>query len=552
MGKIYRTKLLPVSLIIAFITLSLLLLECTKKGPEPNRNGPKPENEKFLGLCYGPYRDNEDPDCGIHPTISEFTEDIAFIKNLAVSIRTYGTTDNLEQIPSLCQEYGIDCYPGAWISKYECENARQINSLINIANQNLSHVKGLIVGSEVLLRNDLSEQQLLDFISEVKNTTNLPVATAEIWNYWLDHPQLAQAVDVLLVHIYPYWEGRAVEEGANYVLEKWNELKTSYPNKKIIIGETGWPSKGEKRSNAIPGEENQKRYLSDFISMADSNKIDYFYFEIFDEEWKSKLEGEAGSHWGMYFSNGSPKPQLKDLIPESAQNGINRAPRVVNPTETTLPLYVYNDGCDPLNGFFSSGWMGELAHYIGDDSTSANPTEIIDELSTDNPHSGETCIRISYSPSPAQWGGIYWQFPVNNWGKYPGYDFSNSLARYDSVKLSFWAKGKEGGEKVEFKTGGINDPTLDYLDSYGPISTGVITLTNEWKGCSLNLTGKDLSMVIGGFCWVTNYNQNPNGSTIYLDEIVVEGITITTGIGCREGVIPFEFSLSQNFQKRKK
>jgi len=521
MGKIYRTKLLSISLIIAFSTLSLLLLVCTGKKP------PKPiVVNTFAGLCYGPYRDNEDPDFGIHPTISELTEDIAFIKNFAVPIRTYGATDNLEQIPSLCQEYGIDCWPGAWISKYECENKRQINSLINIAKQNLSHVKGLIVGSEVMLRKDVSEQQLLDFISEVKNATSLPVGTAEIWTYWLDHPQLAQAVDVLFVHIYPYWDGIAVEEGANYVLEKWNELRVKYPNKTMFIGETGWPSQGEVNSNAIPSEENQKAYLSDFICMAKTNNINYFYFEIFDEKWKSKLEGETGSHWGMYFSNGSLKPQLKDLkdlIPESAQNGINRPPRVVNPKQATLPLYVYKDGCDPLNGFFSSGWMGELAYYIGNDST-RNPTDIIDELSTDNPHSGKTCIRISYKPSVEQWGGIYWQFPVNNWGAYPGYDLSSSIAGYDSIKISFWVRGKEGGEKAEFKTGGIYDHTLDYWDSYGPISTGVITLTNQWKECSLDLTGKNLSMVIGGFCWVTNYNQNPNGSTIYLDEIVFKGI----------------------------
>lgn len=524
------SKLSLILLIIIFTSFSLLLLEwcnCCKSPSKPeNGNGPKVLSENFLGLCYGPYRDNEDPDFGVHPTLSELSEDIAFIKNLAGSIRTYGATDNLEQIPSLCQQYEIDCYPGAWISKYECENRKQINSLINIAKQNLSHVKGLIVGNEVLLRKDISEQQLLDFISEVKSATSLHVTTAEIWKDWIDHPQLAQAVDILFVHIYPYWDGIAVENAANYVLEKWNELKTLYPDKKIIIGETGWPSEGDTRGSAIPNEENQKLYLSNFISMAKCNHIDYFYFEIFDEKWKSKLEGKAGSHWGIYYSDGSLKPHLVDLIPDSARIGISRPPRIVNPTEATLPLYVYKDGCDPLNGFFPSGWMGELAELISNDSSIArNPTEIIDELHSDNLYSGETCIRISYTPSPGKWGGIYWQFPVNNWGVYPGYDLSNTLAGYDTVKLSFWVRGKEGGEKAEFKTGGIYDPKLEYSDSYGPIATKVETLTTRWEKHSLNLTGKDLSMIIGGFCWVTNYNHNPNGCTIYLDEIVFEGIT---------------------------
>ncbi|MCH7963342.1 MAG: hypothetical protein IH852_05335 [Bacteroidetes bacterium] len=551
MGKIFNTRPLLALVIIFFVILSLTMLECSES-PVKIDNGfpPADSNDKFVGLCYGPHRDNEDPNFGIQPTISELSEDLAFIKNLTLKIRTYGVADNLEQIPVLCEQYGIDCYPGAWISRYECENEIQINNLINIANQNLSHVKGLIVGNEVLLRKNVSEQQLIDFILEVKSATSLPVATAEIWKDWLDHPQLAQTVDILLVHIYPYWDGIAVEEGASYVLEKWNELKAKYPNKTVVIGETGWPSQGGVRGNAIPSEENQKSYLSDFICMAKTNNIDYFYFEIFDEKWKSKLEGEAGSHWGIYFSYGSPKPHLIDLIPESAQNGINRPPRVVNPTEATLPLYVYKDGCDPLNSFLSSGWMGELATLIGNDTTFASPTDIIDELYTNNPYSGESCIRISYTPSAGQWGGIYWQSPVNNWGLYPGYDLSNSLAGYDTVKLSFWVKGKEGGEKAEFKTGGINDPTLNYSDSYGPISTGVLTLTNDWKEYSLDLTGEDLNMVIGGFCWVTNYNQNPNGCTIYLDEIVFMGIT--AGIGNRGNVIPVKFSLSQNIRKGEK
>jgi len=502
--------------------------------------------DKFIGLCYGPHRDNEDPDFGIQPTITELSEDLAFVKNLTTKIRTYGATDNLEQIPILCQQFGIDCYPGAWLSIYPCENERQIENLIQIAKQNLSHVKGLIVGNEVLLRNDLSEQKLIEFITRVKSSTSLPVASAEIWKDWFDHPQLAQAVDILFVHIYPYWDGVAVEEGANYILNRWNELKAKYPTKKMVIGETGWPSKGDKRGNAIPSEENQKKYFSDFITMAESNKIDYFYFEIFDENWKSKLEGTAGGYWGLFNSDGSPKPLLKELIPEQARNGISRPPRKVSPTMASFPLYVYSDACDPKNSFYSSGWMGELPELVKKDSTIKSPTQILDESSTDNPFAGKTCIRISYKPSPGKWGGIYWQFPVNNWGTYTGYDLSKSINRNATVKLKFHVRGKNGGEKAEFKTGGIYDPKLTYRDSYGPISTGVITLKKEWEERSLDLTGKNLSMVIGGFVWVTDYNQNPREATIFLDEIVLE-VTIPVGIKDKENIIPADYSLNQNY-----
>jgi hypothetical protein len=329
-------------------------------------------------------------------------------------------------------------------------------------------------------------------------------------------------VDILFVHIYPYWDGVAVENGAKYILEKWNELKAKYPNKTMVIGETGWPSQGDTRRDAIPSEGNQKKYISDFIAMANSNKIDYFYFSIFDEKWKSRLEGTVGAHWGLFNSDGSPKPQLKDLIPEPARNGIPRPPGKVNPAMATFPLYIYSNACDPKNSFYSSGWMGELPERVKKDSTIKSPTDILDEASTDNPFSGKTCIRISYKPSPGQWGGIYWQFPVNNWGQYPGYDFSKSLGTNAIIKLKFRVRGKQGGEKAKFITGGIKDVSLPYFDSYSAISTDIRTLTSQWKLDSLVLTGRNLSMVIGGFCWVTDYNQNPQGATIYLDDIVFQ------------------------------
>jgi exo-beta-1,3-glucanase (GH17 family) len=547
MKATFRSVLLLTALVLFLGGTSLSRLNDTSLIARPRATTRSASNAgiaKFAGLCYSPYRDNENPDAGIHPTIGEFTEDIAFVKNLTNSIRTYGVTDNLERIPFLCEQLGIDCYPGAWISVSECENERQIKNLIRIADSNLTHVKGLIVGNEVLLRSDISEQRLIEFISRVKASTGLPVASAETWDVWLGHPALAQAVDILFVHIYPYWVGTAVEQGANYVLEKWNAVKTRYPDKTLVIGEAGWPSQGKILGNAIPSEENQRRYLSDFISMANSNNIDYFYFAAFDEKWKNKLEGETGPHWGLYYSGGSPKPLLKDLIPDEAQNGMSRPPRVVNPTKACFPLYVYNDGCDSLNNFFSSGWMGELATLLENDSA-LNPTDIIDELCTENPFSGNSCIRISYKPSPGQWGGIYWQFPVNNWGAYPGYDLSECVGPSDSVKLKFRVRGENGGEKAEFKTGGIYDPNLTYRDSYGPLGTGIITLKKEWEERSIELTGRKLSMVMGGFVWVTNYSQNPQGATIYLDEIVFERKT-PTGVSGDESTVPVDFWLNQN------
>ncbi|MCX7795236.1 MAG: hypothetical protein N2380_01755 [bacterium] len=66
----------------------------------------------------------------------------------------------------------------------------------------------LIVGSEVLLRNDLTEEQLINYINRVKQAVpSLPVATADVYGELLQHPNVVNAGTVVLPNYYPYWEG---------------------------------------------------------------------------------------------------------------------------------------------------------------------------------------------------------------------------------------------------------------------------------------------------------------------------------------------------------
>lgn len=470
--------------------------------------------QKLKGVCYGPFRDGENPDFGVFPTEQELREDIGFISNLTYSVRTYGVTGSLKVIPEFCEKAGLDCYPGAWISKNKKDNEKEIQSLIQLSSQNLACIKALIVGNEVLLRQDLTEDEMIRYIAQVKASTDIPVTTAEPWNLWLEHPKLAESVDLILIHVHPYWERIPVNKAADYVLEKWQILKKAYLGKTIVIGETGWPSKGDNNGQAVPSEENQEKFLSDFCALAKENGIEFFYFEVFDEKWKEKAEtiesgetpiGSVGAHWGLYNSDGSIKLKLKDLVPLEVQEEINRPRRELSVVLASLPWIVYADCDSSLNRFYPTGWMGDLKDIV------------LNTQCTENPRSGESCIKISYLPQgPLCWAGIYWQYPLNNWGDYPGYDISKA------TRLTFWARGEKGGDKAEFKVGGIKSTSKPYRDSFGPISTGVIQLTNEWKEYSIDLKKQDLTMVIGGFCWITNATQNPQSCTIYIDEIQFE------------------------------
>lgn len=170
------------------------------------------------------------------------------------------------------------------------------------------------------------------------------------------------------------------------------------------------------------------------------------------------------------------------------------------------PFPVYTDKGSRDNHYIPSGFMPD-----------GNCLTFKDRWTKDC-HSGTTCIKIVYDVSCSlkgqQWAGIYWLNPANNWGKQKGgYNLTGA------TKLKFWAKGEKGGERIkEFKIGGVSS---DYPDSDSAV-IGEVILTPEWKEYSIDLRGKDLSYISGGFSWTTNVDVNPEECTFYLDDIGYE------------------------------
>ncbi len=166
---------------------------------------------------------------------------------------------------------------------------------------------------------------------------------------------------------------------------------------------------------------------------------------------------------------------------------------------------VYTDAKAPDNHYVASGWMGDYGDLKFNDKVLTNP------------HSGSTSLQVIYTNAATQgarWAGMYWQNPPNNWGTRPGgFDLTGAK------KLTFWVRGDKGGERIEeFKIGGI---TGEYADS-DVAGIGPVVLTTEWQQFTIDLEGKDLSSISGGFCWATNLDVNPDGATFYLDDIRYE------------------------------
>jgi hypothetical protein len=181
------------------------------------------------------------------------------------------------------------------------------------------------------------------------------------------------------------------------------------------------------------------------------------------------------------------------------------------PGPVPLPFHVYADAADRLTHFIPSGFIGDSADLR------------VNLADSNNPRVGASSMRIEYTPRGGQrFAGIYFQCPENNFGTVAGAGFNLTQAR----RLTFWARASAPG-KAEFKVGGIGrgNPPAPFPDSFGPVETSpiVVDLGTDWRQFTIDLTGRDLSRVIGGFLFVTNStSQNSNGLTLFLDEIVFE------------------------------
>ena len=271
-------------------------------------------------VSFAPYRPGQSPLTRSCPTPDQIEEDLKRLQGKVQAVRTYSSGENLETVPQRAGKYGLKVWHGAWLNDNDKENLEQINLLIDHANKYKDTVERVIVGNEVLLRKELTPQQLRGYIRQVKQRVSQPVTYADVWEFWLRNPSLADDVDFITIHILPYWEDEPIgmdrrEPDGKLSIEKhivdiYNKVQARFPGKTIVIGETGWPSDGRMRSDARPGRVEQVRYFSTFRSIADREKFDYNIVEAFDQYWKARQEGTVGARWGLLDAQRRDKFEL--------------------------------------------------------------------------------------------------------------------------------------------------------------------------------------------------------------------------------------------------
>ncbi|MFN8927674.1 MAG: glycosyl hydrolase family 17 protein [Rhodospirillales bacterium] len=286
----------------------------------PNRpvEIPPPPGGKIQSVSFAPFRDGQSPLTRVYPSRAEIEEDLRLLSRQVEGIRTYTSREGLEVVPEIARGLGMTVTAGAWIGPLRPNNEAEVEQLIRTANENRDVISRVIVGNEVLLRKDTDLPTLVSHIRRVKGAVSQPVGYADVWENFVRFPEIVGEVDYLVIHILPYWEdlpgGLAHME--DHVRWAYRQIRDRWPDKPVMIGETGWPTAGRSRGPSVPGLVNKATFVSRFVSLARSEGFDYNIIEAFDQRWKERLEGTMGAKWGLLSSDRAYKFDLAGPVSE--------------------------------------------------------------------------------------------------------------------------------------------------------------------------------------------------------------------------------------------
>lgn len=261
-------------------------------------------NNGIHGISFSAYLEQQAPGSQISEEQVRARMDI--IKPYVKWVRSFSCTDGNEHIPRIAHESGLKTLVGAWLGTDAKKNETEISAVIQVARAGNADI--VAIGNEVLLRGDLTEDEIIDFaLHAKKELPEIPIGYVDAYFEFAAHPRIVQVCDVILANCYPFWEGYPLEHSLLYLKEMYHRAVKAGKGKNVIITETGWPNIGTNVKGAQPSFENAIKYFINTFSWAAENDIDVFYFSSFDETWKIDIEGDVGAYWGLWDKDGNLK-----------------------------------------------------------------------------------------------------------------------------------------------------------------------------------------------------------------------------------------------------
>jgi exo-beta-1,3-glucanase (GH17 family) len=253
------------------------------------------------GLCYSAYDEGQKP--GTILTKDQIRRRMAIIAPHIKWIRSFSCVEGNELVAEVARELGLKTLVGAWLSDDKELNEQEIEGLIRMAKAGVVDIAA--VGNEVMYREELTEEELLEYIARVREAlpSDIPVGYVDAYYEFSARPKITEACDVILANCYPYWEGCHIDYSLLHAKQMYYQALHAGQGKKVIITETGWPSQGTGLGDAEPSHHNALRYFLNIQQWTNQDNVEVFYFSSFDESWKVGAEGDVGAYWGLWDKN---------------------------------------------------------------------------------------------------------------------------------------------------------------------------------------------------------------------------------------------------------
>lgn len=296
-------------------------------------------------ICYSGYRDGQNPGTHDYPSYEEVKEDLLMLQGRWKHLRLYDVSQHAEIVLEVIEKEGLDfkvmlgayitaernnygCPWGRIYSEQELENNQkhnlgEIKKLIKMANQFPDIVCCLSAGNEATVDwtdHFVPVEKVIEYVRMIKKGAKQPVTFCENYVPWhTSLAPLAEELDFISIHTYPVWEYKHIHEALEYTKQNFYGVQGKYPHKPVMITEAGWAtnSNGRGIDPSNVSEDLQEIYYHDLVNWSKEAGIMTYVFEAFDETWKgSPEEFEPEKHWGIFYSDRTPKKVMKPFYPE--------------------------------------------------------------------------------------------------------------------------------------------------------------------------------------------------------------------------------------------
>ncbi|WP_233841202.1 glycosyltransferase [Dyella sp. 2HG41-7] len=270
-------------------------------------HGPEDWHGKINGFSISLFQRYQNPFTQSFPSDDEIDGDLTLLHKYTDHIRTY-STQLTPQIFRLAQKDGLKVMAGAEIDTRLDNNEKELDTLIALAHRYPDTIDRVIIGNEVLFRNNVPVDKMITYLDRARAHIRQPVSIAEPDYIWLKYPELADHVDFITIHLFPFWNGIDRNSALGAAEGAYTSIKQRFPNKHIVVGEIGWPSNGDHHERAYPSISNEAIFIREWLIWAKQNNVDYYLLEAFDQPWKENLgEGRTGAYWGIFNADRQPK-----------------------------------------------------------------------------------------------------------------------------------------------------------------------------------------------------------------------------------------------------